>query len=666
MQESKDEKPKALPHELYLANAVHEIRTPVQTIIGTLDLLSDTPLNKEQTEYVRQIRFGANVLLTLVNDILDFSKIKSHKMVLENIPFDVKNLTENTVHLLSIEAFNKNLEIVTDVDYSIPDSVMGDPTRVQQILLNLVKNAVKFTSQGYIHIELKQKNGFLVFIVTDTGIGISKENAKRLFEFFDQGDASISRKYGGSGLGLSICRGLVAEMHGKIGVKPNPYGGSCFWFSIPLEPAESIEPQAQYELPVPATTKILIVDDSPLASKSLKNKLNAIGLQYIKQSPNGEDAILKLKYAEQLGNPFDIVFIDKVMPVMEGWHLASDIKNNSKLKKTKLYMLVPEGQMGQDAKMKLLDWFSGYLYKPVRLEKLDQLLIETNGEVSSVRLIEELQNPASLSKQEHQHLMEDLKLAAGMKILVAEDHPVNRKILVEFLKKFGAEIYEAEDGEKAVKTIGKHKDIQIVFMDIQMPVLSGIDATKRLRKENYSGVIIACTANNDPANFVEYQKLGMNDILVKPFKREKVRNMLDKWSTVINLPSATQITCVDSRMVTNNELWDSADFEDTIGNDIDLGKQILIDYMDQTRSFLTAVHDLLENHDFEELHRIAHTLKGSSSAISANKLTNIAVLMSAATKKKDEAEFRKNLDDFEEYFELLELSTNKWRHLYPV
>ena len=417
MQESKDEKPKALPHELYLANAVHEIRTPVQTIIGTLDLLSDTPLNKEQTEYVRQIRFGANVLLTLVNDILDFSKIKSHKMVLENIPFDVKNLTENTVHLLSIEAFNKNLEIVTDVDYSIPDSVMGDPTRVQQILLNLVKNAVKFTSQGYIHIELKQKNGFLVFVVTDTGIGISKENAKRLFEFFDQGDASISRKYGGSGLGLSICRGLVAEMHGKIGVKQNPYGGSCFWFSIPLEPAESIEPQAQYELPVPATTKILIVDDSPLASKSLKNKLNAIGLQYIKQSPNGEDAILKLKYAEQLGNPFDIVFIDKVMPVMEGWHLASDIKNNSKLKKTKLYMLVPEGQMGQDAKMKLLDWFSGYLYKPVRLEKLDQLLIETNGEVSSVRLIEELQNPASLSEQEHQHLMEDLKLAAGMKIL---------------------------------------------------------------------------------------------------------------------------------------------------------------------------------------------------------------------------------------------------------
>lgn len=665
MQESKTLSQDDLPAELFLANAVHEIRTPVQTIIGTLDLLSDTPLNKEQTEYVRQIRFGSTVLLTLVNDILDFSKIKSHKMTLENIPFDVKALTENTVHLLSIEAFNKNIEIVTDVDYNIPESVMGDPTRIQQVLINLIKNAIKFTEQGYIHIELSQKNEFLLFEVTDTGIGISKENAKKLFKLFDQGDASISRKYGGTGLGLYICRGLITNMDGKIGVKPNPFGGSCFWFKIPLKAAET-PVLKQFELPVPATTKILIVDDSPMAANSLKKKLNAIGLQYIKQSTNGDDALLKMKYAEQLGNPFDIVFIDKVMPVMEGWHLASDIKNDPKLKKTKLYMLVPEGQMGQDAKMKLLDWFSGYLYKPIRLEKLDQLLIETNGAVPSIRLIEQIQNPAELKKQEEEKKAQEAKLAEGLKILVAEDHPVNRKILVEFLKKFGATIFEAENGQEAINIILKEKDINLIFMDIQMPVISGIDATKKLRTENYTGVIIACTANNDPANFVQYQKQGMNDILVKPFKKDDVHNMIDKWSTVLNLPSATQIAYVDTKMITNNELWDSADFEDTIGNDIDLGKQILMDYFDQTRHFLTAAHDLLENNDFEELHRIAHTLKGSSSAISANKLTNIAANLSAATKKKDTEDFRKNLDDFEEYFELLELATNKWRHLNPM
>lgn len=665
MPETKKSILKDIPSELYLANAVHEIRTPVQTIIGTLDLMSDTPLNKEQTEYVRQIRFGANVLLTLVNDILDFSKIKSHKMVLENIPFNVKNLTENTVHLLSIEAFNKNLEIVTDVDYSIPEAVMGDPTRIQQILLNLIKNAVKFTNQGYIHIELNQEDGFLLFQVTDTGIGISKKSSSKLFEFFDQGDPSISRKYGGTGLGLPICKGLVTEMKGEIGVKPNPFGGSCFWFKIPMISA-SESTAKPYELPVPATSKILIVDDSPLASNSLKKKLNAIGLQYIKQSSNGNDALLKLKYAEQLGNPFDLVFIDKEMPVVEGWHLASDIKNDSKLKKTKLFMLVPEGQMGQDAKMKILDWFAGYLYKPVRLEKLDQLLIETNGAVSSLSLFEEVQNPEEVQEREKEIMNRDSNLAKGIKILVAEDHPVNRRILVSFLKKFGAEIVEAVDGKDTVEKIKNDNEIKLIFMDIQMPVMSGIDATKELRKINYSGVIIACTANNDPQNFINYQKIGMNDILVKPFKRENVRNMLDKWSTVINLPSATQIAYVDSVMIANNELWDSTDFEDTIGNDIDLGKQIIMDYLEQTRSFINAAYDLLENKDFEELHRIAHTLKGSSSAISANKLTNIASKMSAATKIQSEKEFRKNLDDFVEYFELLELATNKWRHLYPI
>ena len=250
----------------------------------------------------------------------------------------------------------------------------------------------------------------------------------------------------------------------------------------------------------------------------------------------------------------------------------------------------------------------------------------------------------------------------GMKILVTDDHPVNRKILVEFLKKFGATVYEAENGEAAIKMIREHSEIQVVFMDIQMPVLSGIETTKILRKENFSGLIIACTANNDPENFKEYQRIGMNDILVKPFKRKNIENMLDKWSTVINLPSASQIASVDSDMMLNNELWNSADFEDTIGNDVDLGKQILLDYIDQTKGFIITAYDLLDNKDFEELHRVSHTLKGSSAAISANKLVHISTLMSQATKSKNADEFRKNLEDFEEYFDLFILATTKWKH----
>ena len=650
-----------IPNELFLANAVHEIRTPVQTIIGTLDLLSDTQMNTEQTEYVRQIRFGAEVLLALVNDILDFSKIKSHKMLLENVPYDIKDLVENVVHLISIEAFNKKLEIVTDIDYSLPEMIMGDPTRVQQILINLLKNAVKFTNQGYIHTELKKDCDFLLIKITDSGIGVSKDKENNLFESFDQGDPSISRKYGGTGLGLPICKGLVSKMNGSIGFTPNPYGGSCFWVKIPLSAADDSK-KNQYVLPVPATTKILIVDDSILAAKSLENKLKTIGLQNIQISQNGEDAYLKLQYAEQIDNPYDIVFIDKIMPVVEGWHLASNIKNNPKIKKTKLYMLVPEGQVGRDAKMKLLDWFAGYLYKPVRLEKLDQLLIETNGSDSSIKLFEEINSINKNSENTTKKQTELPQIAEGMKILVTDDHPVNRKILVEFLKKFGAAVYEAENGEAAIKMIREHSEIQVVFMDIQMPVLSGIETTKILRKENFSGLIIACTANNDPENFKEYQRIGMNDILVKPFKRKNIENMLDKWSTVINLPSASQIASVDSDMMLNNELWNSADFEDTIGNDVDLGKQILLDYIDQTKGFIVTAYDLLDNKDFEELHRVSHTLKGSSAAISANKLVHISTLMSQATKSKNADEFRKNLEDFEEYFDLFILATTKWKH----
>lgn len=650
-----------IPNELFLANAVHEIRTPVQTIIGTLDLLSDTQMNTEQTEYIRQIRFGAEVLLALVNDILDFSKIKSHKMLLENVPYDIKDLVENVVHLISIEAFNKKLEIVTDIDYSLPEMIMGDPTRVQQVLINLLKNAVKFTNQGYIHTELKKDGDFLLIKITDSGIGVSKDKENNLFESFDQGDPSISRKYGGTGLGLPICKGLVSKMNGSIGFTPNPYGGSCFWVKIPLSAADDSK-KNQYVLPVPATTKILIVDDSILAAKSLENKLKTIGLQNIQISQNGDDAYLKLQYAEQIDNPYDIVFIDKIMPVVEGWHLASNIKNNPKIKKTKLYMLVPEGQVGRDAKMKLLDWFAGYLYKPVRLEKLDQLLIETNGSDSSIKLFEEINSIKENSENTTKKQTEIPQIAEGMKILVTDDHPVNRKILVEFLKKFGAAVYEAENGEAAIKMIREHSEIQVVFMDIQMPVLSGIETTKILRKENFSGLIIACTANNDPENFKEYQRIGMNDILVKPFKRKNIENMLDKWSTVINLPSASQIASVDSDMMLNNELWNSADFEDTIGNDVDLGKQILLDYIDQTKGFIVTAYDLLDNKDFEELHRVSHTLKGSSAAISANKLVHISTLMSQATKSKNADEFRKNLEDFEEYFDLFILATTKWKH----
>lgn len=664
---NKDKEPDALadgpeefdiPNELFIANAVHEIRTPVQTVIGTLDLLSDTRLNKEQIEYVRQIRYGADVLLALVNDILDFSKLKSHKLLIENIPYNVKTLTENVAHIIGIEAYNKEIEVVTDIDYSnIPDTVSGDPTRIQQILLNLLKNAVKFTNCGYIHLELTRQNEDLLFQVTDSGIGVSEDKMDSLFKSYYQGDSSFTRKYGGSGLGLAICKLLVKKMNGSIGVKKNPYGGSIFWFTVPLktEISENSLTPAAYVPPVPATTKILIVDDSNLVRKSLAHQLNSIGLQNIQTSSNGEKAFLKMQYAEQLGNPFEIVFIDMIMPVVEGWHLASKIKNSPLLEKTKLYMLVPEGQMGREAKMKLLDWFAGYLYKPIRREKLDALLIDTNGEIPSAKMLDVIEENKNLDKKN--------ELIKGIKILVAEDHPVNREILVQFLKKFGATIFQAENGMQALNLISKNPEIQIIFMDIQMPVLNGTEATRILRQKKYTGIIIACTANNDSSTFEKYKDIGINDILVKPFKREKVLELLDKWNIIIGLSKATEIfTTEQKKTIANDELWDIQDFEDTIGSDWDLGNQIILDYIDQTGEFLISGKKFIETRNFVELHRVSHTLKGSSAAISANKLANIAAKMNQAAieKKSDEALLK--LLEFEESFNLFLLKTNKWDH----
>ena len=644
----------------FIANTVHEIRTPVQTIIGTLELLSDTKLNTEQTEYVRQIKFGADVLLTLVNDILDFSKIHSNNFSLENIPYDVVSLTEQTAYLESIEAFNKNIELVTDIDYSIPPLVMGDPTRVKQILLNIIKNAIKFTSDGYIHVELSSKHkNKLLFQITDTGIGIPTDKIDKIFSSYYQADTSTSRKYGGTGLGLAICKALIAAMNGEIGVKPNPYGGSIFWFTIPLVPAENPEVK-EFELPVPATTHILIVDDSMLSIRSLQNKLNTLGLQYIDFVTNSHEAILSMQYAAKLGNPFDIVFIDMKMPIIDGWHLASEIKNDKLISKAKLYMLVPEGQMGKESKMKLLNWFTGYLYKPVKLEKLDQLLLETNGTMPSTSLLEILQETTPTTTEQSA----TSKIASGIKILVAEDHPVNRRLLVTFLKQYGATVFEAENGQIALDCINANKDIKIIFMDIQMPIMSGIEATIELKKQNYTGIIIACTANNNSKAFNEYTKIGINDILVKPFKRDNVKSMIDKWKSVINLPESieVEIANLDTKLIKiQTSIWDSQDFEDTIGHDKDLGTQILFDYILQTRQLIQKSETFIKNQDFTELRRLGHTLKGSSAAISANTLASIAEKINLLAKQQNTPEIQKHINKFSEEFDIFIQATDKWK-----
>lgn len=602
----------------FLSSTVHEMRTPIQTIIGSLELLKMTSLDKEQMEYAHQMQVGAETLLALANDILDFSKLRSQNFQLENIQFNLVGVVERVMDSVSAEAFGKGLELVSDIYPSVPKFVMGDPTRLQQILLNIVKNAVKFTEKGYIHaIVEKNGDGALLFKVEDTGIGISKEARNKLFTDFYQADTSTTRKYGGTGLGLSICKALVAAMGGRIGVEPNISGGSVFWFTIPCVEAQNAKSALDKfkRMRFPEDAKILLVDDNYLARKSLESKLKDFGLPYVALAQSGKDALDMMRVAARQSNPFTLVLIDMVMPRMDGWRLASEINSDKTINDAKLFLIVPEGQLRQDAKMRMLNWFNGYIHKPVKTENLFKLLSDAFSDPIELKSEEPVIDEAAIKVSGEQ-------IAKGVLVLVAEDHPVNRKLIVAFLKKMGAKILEADDGLKAVQLAKENPKIDIVFMDLQMPEMNGLDATKALRKNGYSGVIVACTANHTDEDYKTYSAAGMNDLLGKPYKSDELKKVILKWksSFAANLKPARAPK--KRKTVEKNPVWDSADFEDTISGDLELGMQLIDDFSEQSEKLIKEIPDLIKSRDYEALRRIGHTIKGSAATISAFSLSS--------------------------------------------
>lgn len=634
----------------FLASTLHEVRTPIQTIISTTELLEDTTLDKEQTEYVRQIEFSANVLLQLANDVLDFTKIRSKEFKLESIPFDIIELTEHVVDLISIDAFNKGLEIITDIDYSMPATIMGDPTRTQQIILNLVKNAVKFTSKGHILVRLSLENNNLYFQIIDSGIGVAKEKQHLIFKDFYQVDASTTRKYGGTGLGLAICKNLVEVMNGKIGMRSNPKGGSIFWFTIPLIQSSFDIEKNDYPL-IPANTRILIIDNNKLSLSSFGKKLYSLSINKVIGVSSTKEALEKISESNNTDKYFTTIFINISVAEHEDWSIVSAIRSKSESQNTKLILMIPEGQMGKDSKKKMLNLFDSYIYKPLKREPLLRVLNNT------------VQDELLYSKRKEVDEKTNLAVAKGNQILIAEDHPVNRKLLKTFLERYGATVYLAENGAQVIEQIIKHPEVDLIFMDIFMPVKNGIDATVEIRNMSYKGIIIACTANSDPDDFKQYKKMGINDILVKPYKRESVKKMLDKWNTVLMFPEAKNIVSLTE---TNNkaaEIWDLADFTDTTGEDKELAKSLMDEYIAQTQKFLNLIKKELEQKEknFEHLKYYAHTLKGSSSSVSVHKLAEYSKIMEEAANAKDITIYESTRVNFAVDFLTLKQLVKSWK-----
>lgn len=533
-------------HFKFLANAMHEIRTPLQTILGSAELLSATTLDAEQKEYVRQIQFSSEVLLSLANDMLDVSKLRSDNFILEDLSFNVLNLLEQVTDLIAIEAYSKKIEVSTCYDYTVPLWIRGDPTRIQQIILNLAKNAVKFTHEGYVSICVRKGslNGTekIVFEITDSGIGIPKEKRNKIFEDYYQTEASITRKYGGTGLGLSICKHLVRKMAGIIQVDENPDGGSIFRVALPLIPAEVPELPPYHcdqdvnhlkTWPDPIiyqnNVRVLIVDDSPFAQKSIARKLCFFGCKHISTALSAQECLAKMHAAAEQNNPFTLVLIDMLMPKIDGWHLAAYINNDKTINGANLYLIIPQGNMGGEAKMKHLSWFNGYLYKPLKHEAVYQMLCEYNDQPLDLISAQPISEPDCMQTQQ---------IESQSPTLIAEDNPLNQKLIQTFLQKLDLTVYCAGDGNEVIDIITEHPEIGIIFMDIRMPNCNGIDATKRLRAQGYTGVIIACTANNDTGDFTEYMQAGMNDILIKPFKKASIEELVKKWQNPIQQQTA--------------------------------------------------------------------------------------------------------------------------------
>jgi signal transduction histidine kinase/CheY-like chemotaxis protein len=512
----------------FLANTSHELRTPMNGIIGMSSLLLDTDLSPEQRDYTETIRNSAESLLTIINDILDFSKIEAGKMDLEIIDFDLRVTIEEVIDLLSVKAIEKGIMFRSLVHHDVPSALKGDPGRLRQVLLNLAGNAIKFTETGSVCIEviLEQETeckADLRFSVADTGIGIPEDKLGLLFQSFSQIDTSTTRKYGGTGLGLAISKRIVEMMEGSIGVESKPGNGSTFWFRVVLE-KQTAEEIARSVQPVDLKNKrILIVDDNALNRTVLREQLLAWQCQ-VWEAAGGTEALCLMHRQLGVKEPFDAVILDMLMPEMDGKTLGRRIKADPLLTQTILVMLTSAGKRG-DATMLQDIGFAAYLVKPVKQQQLRECLSTVLGIPQRAVF-----KPAAPILTRHR-LTEERK--RSIRILLVEDNPINQKVALKMLKKFGYSADTAASGAQALKqleTISYH----IVLMDVGMPDMDGFQVTAVIRDPqssvlNHHVVIIALTAHAMQGDREKCIENGMNDYLPKPINPQDLLDTIEKW-----------------------------------------------------------------------------------------------------------------------------------------